>query len=46
LVYYEKFSKRIEAISREKYFKTASGRRFIKSLNLAPYNPVEVLMPE
>ena len=30
LVYYEVFSTRQEAINREKYFKSAAGRRFIK----------------
>jgi putative endonuclease len=30
LVYYEIFNSRLEAIDREKYFKTAAGRRFIK----------------
>ncbi|RIJ47444.1 GIY-YIG nuclease family protein [Maribellus luteus] len=30
LVYFEKFDTREEAIKREKYFKTASGRRFLK----------------
>jgi len=30
LVYFEKFETRKEAILREKYFKTAAGRRFIK----------------
>jgi putative endonuclease len=28
LIYFEKFETRIEAIKREKYFKTAAGRRF------------------
>jgi putative endonuclease len=30
LVYFEKFETRMEAIIREKYFKTASGMRFVK----------------
>jgi putative endonuclease len=30
LVYFEEFETRIEAIQREKYFKTAAGRRFLK----------------
>ena len=30
IVYYEEFQTREEAIAREKYFKTASGRRFLK----------------
>ena len=30
LVYSETFNERDEAIKREKYFKTAAGRRFIK----------------
>ena len=35
LVYYEEFETEKEAISREKYFKSAAGRRFLKS-KLAP----------
>lgn len=31
LVYFEKFETRTEAIKREKYFKTAAGRKFIKN---------------
>jgi putative endonuclease len=31
LVYFEKFSTRDEAIEREKYFKTGSGRKYYKS---------------
>jgi putative endonuclease len=31
LIYYEKFETREEAISREKYFKTAAGRIYLKS---------------
>jgi putative endonuclease len=34
LLYYEEFVTRDEAIRREKYFKSAAGRRFIKNLNL------------
>jgi putative endonuclease len=34
LVYFEEFKTRDEAIKREKYFKSAAGRRFIKVLNL------------
>ncbi len=30
MVYFEKFETRDEAIKREKYFKTAAGRRFLK----------------
>jgi putative endonuclease len=30
LVYFEEFQTREEAIKREKYFKSAAGRRFIK----------------
>ncbi len=30
IVYYEVFETREEAITREKYFKTAAGRRFLK----------------
>ncbi len=29
-VYYEEFNTREEAINRERYFKTAAGRRFLK----------------
>ena len=31
LIYSEEFKTRAEAIKREKYFKTAAGRRFLKS---------------
>ncbi len=31
LVYFESFETRSEAIRREKYFKTAAGRRFLKN---------------
>ena len=31
LVYFETFETRVEARSREKYFKTAAGRRFLKT---------------
>ena len=31
MAYVEEFSTRAEAIKREKYFKTAAGRRFLKS---------------
>ena len=31
IVYFETFETEIEAIQREKYFKTAAGRRFLKS---------------
>jgi putative endonuclease len=34
LIYFEEFQSREEAIKREKYFKSAAGRRFIKSLEL------------
>jgi len=34
IVYSEVFSTREEALKREKYFKSAAGRRFIKKLNL------------
>jgi putative endonuclease len=30
LVYFEEFEKRIDAVNREKYFKSAAGRRFLK----------------
>ena len=30
IVYYEEFQNESEAIQREKYFKTAAGRRFLK----------------
>jgi putative endonuclease len=32
LVYSEEFETEIEAINREKYFKTAAGRRFLKKM--------------
>ena len=32
IVYFEKFNSRIEAVEREKYFKTAAGRRFLKQV--------------
>ena len=31
IVYYEEFETREEAIKREKYFKSAAGRRFLKT---------------
>lgn len=31
VVYYEQFSTRDAAINREKYYKTAAGRRFLKA---------------
>jgi len=31
IVYYEEFDTENEAIAREKYFKTAAGRRFLKA---------------
>ena len=31
IVYFERFTSLEEAIQREKYFKTAAGRRFLKS---------------
>ena len=34
IIYYEEFPCREEAICREKYFKSAAGRRFIKKLNI------------
>ena len=34
IVYYEAFQSLEEAVKREKYFKSAAGRRFIKKLNL------------
>ena len=36
VAYFEEFSSREQAILREKYFKSAAGRRFLKSM-LAPY---------
>ena len=30
IVYFEAFQTRIEAVNREKYFKTAAGRKFLK----------------
>lgn len=32
LVYYEEFTTRIDAVKREKYFKSGSGREFLKLL--------------
>ena len=32
IVYFEEFSSRNEALSREKYFKTAAGRKYLKTL--------------
>jgi putative endonuclease len=43
LVYFEEFQTREEAIKREKYFKSAAGRKFLKSklgariFNARPY---------
>ena len=34
IAYYEEFNTREEALLREKYFKSAAGRRFIKKLKL------------
>jgi putative endonuclease len=31
IIYYEEFGSRKEAITREKYFKSGAGRRFLKS---------------
>ncbi len=31
LVYFEKFQTEMEAIAREKYFKSSAGRRFLKT---------------
>lgn len=31
IVYFEELETRLEAINREKYFKTAAGRRFLKT---------------
>jgi len=36
LVYIEQFETEKEAIEREKYFKTAAGRRYLKSRILVP----------
>ena len=36
LVYFEAFETEKEAISREKYFKTSAGRRFLKK-NIGPH---------
>jgi len=30
MVYYEKFDSEMEAVKREKYFKSAAGRRWLK----------------
>ncbi|NQU33675.1 MAG: GIY-YIG nuclease family protein [Bacteroidetes bacterium] len=32
IVYFEEFTTRLEAIARERYFKTAAGRRFLKKV--------------
>ncbi len=32
IVYFEEFTTREEAIKREKYFKSAAGRRFLKKI--------------
>jgi len=32
LIYFEQFESEQEAVSREKYFKTAAGRRFLKKI--------------
>jgi len=34
IVYFEEFQTRKEAIRREKYFKSAAGRKYIKKLNI------------
>jgi putative endonuclease len=34
LIYWEEFNTKAEAIYREKYLKSAAGRRYIKKLNL------------
>lgn len=34
LVYFEKFDTQKDAITREKYLKSAAGRRFLKNINL------------
>ena len=34
VVYYEEFESREEAISRERYFKSGAGRRFISKMDL------------
>jgi putative endonuclease len=31
IIYYELFSTEIEAVNREKYFKSAAGRRYLKN---------------
>ncbi len=31
IIYFEEFIRREEAVNRERYFKTAAGRRFLKS---------------
>jgi len=43
LAYYETFDTREDTVTREKYFKTAAGRRFIKKLDLS--KPLEVPRP-
>ena len=32
IVYFEEFNSRYEALAREKYFKTAAGRKYLKTL--------------
>ena len=34
MVYHEEFQTLEQALKRERYFKTAAGRRFVKLLNL------------
>jgi putative endonuclease len=34
IVYFEEFQSHEDAVKRERYFKSAAGRRFIKKLNL------------
>jgi putative endonuclease len=37
IVYFEEFPTRIEAIAREKYFKTSAGRKFLtKKMEMSP----------
>jgi len=38
IVYFEEFTTREEAIKREKYFKSAAGREFLKSKMASEFN--------
>ena len=38
LIYFEEFKLRVDAIKREKYFKTSVGRKFLKDKIILQYN--------